>query len=79
MPVTASQLRADVYNLLDRVLETGEPLEVVRNGQVLRITGRRRDWLDELPSRTDVIVGDPGTLPDDPSPADWQPFLGGTP
>lgn len=79
MPVTASQLRADVYNLLDHVLDTGEPLEVLRNGQILRITGRRRDWLDELPRRPDVIVGDPGALADEPSPADWQPFLGEAP
>jgi hypothetical protein len=79
MPITASQLRADVYNLLDHVLESGEPLEVIRNGQVLRISGQRRDWLDALPRRPEAIVGDAGALADEPVHADWRPFLGDAP
>lgn len=63
MPVTASQLRADVYRLLDRVLETGEPLEIERNGQILRIVPPRPDgWLARLPRREGVVVGDPEAL-----------------
>ncbi len=61
-PLTASQLRADVYRVLDRVLATGEPVEIVRRGARLRIvkpdTGRR---LADLPRRP-VIVGDPEEL-----------------
>ena len=30
MPVTASSLRQDIYRLLDKVLETGIPLEPVQ-------------------------------------------------
>jgi hypothetical protein len=73
MPITASQLRADVYNLLDRVLETGEQLEVVRNGQILRISGRRRSFLDDLPRRPEVVVGGLGTLAEGTSVAEWEP------
>ena len=36
--ITASKLRQDVYQLLDSVLETGQPLEVKRKGRILRIT-----------------------------------------
>ena len=79
MPITASQLRADVYNLLDRVLETGEPLEVLRNGHVLRIVGRRRGFLDALPRRPDVVSGGLEALADLPSDAQWSPFLGEAP
>ena len=34
---TASELRADVYRLLDSVLETGSPVEIERKGRVLKI------------------------------------------
>ena len=37
MLVTASQLRQNLYQLLDQVLESGVPLEVERNGRRLRI------------------------------------------
>jgi hypothetical protein len=34
---TASELRADVYRVLDSVLETGLPVEIERKGRVLKI------------------------------------------
>ena len=37
MRVTASKLRADIYNILDETLKTGIPVEVVRKGRVLKI------------------------------------------
>jgi len=38
MTVTTSKLRANIYRLLDRVLETGETLEIERKGRRLQIT-----------------------------------------
>jgi hypothetical protein len=35
--LTASKLRENVYGILDQVLETGTPVEVVRKGRVLKI------------------------------------------
>jgi hypothetical protein len=35
--LTASRLRANVYRVLDQVLETGIPVEVERHGRRLRI------------------------------------------
>jgi len=35
--LTASKLRENVYGILDQVLETGKPVEVVRKGKVLKI------------------------------------------
>jgi hypothetical protein len=37
MAITASQLRQNVYRLLDETVETGKPLEVRRKGHILRI------------------------------------------
>jgi len=35
--LTASKLRANVYRVLDQVLETGVPVEIDRHGRRLRI------------------------------------------
>jgi prevent-host-death family protein len=62
MPITASQLRADVYRLLDQAIETGVPLEIERNGVVVRLVPpRRTDWLERLPKRQ-LVCGDPEDL-----------------
>ena len=37
MAITPSKLREDVYNVLDKVLETGVPIEITRRGKVLTI------------------------------------------
>jgi len=40
--LTASRLRADVYRVLDGVLETGVPALVQRRGRMLRIVAGKR-------------------------------------
>ncbi len=62
MTVTASQLRGNIYRLLDQVAETGRPLVIHRHGHELKIvpvsSGAK---LDRLVKR-DCIVGDPELL-----------------
>lgn len=41
MKLTPSQLRANIYKILDQVLDSGQAVEVVRNGRVLRIVADR--------------------------------------
>jgi hypothetical protein len=61
--ITASELRANIYRILDQVLETGIPVEIEREGGVLRIEAvARRSLLDRLASRPDFIRGDPDEL-----------------
>lgn len=71
MAVTASQLRQDVYRLLDEVLSTGTPLEIERHGRRLRIvpvdSGSK---LDRIKGNPDAIVGDP----DDLVHMDWSMY-----
>ncbi len=63
MTVTASQLRADVYRILDRALESGEVVEIERRGQVLRLVPPQvRTWLDRLPRHDGAVRGDPEAL-----------------
>jgi len=62
-PVTPTELRANIYNLLDQVLKTGIPLEVRKGGKILRIVpGDKADKFQNLISRPNVILGDPEEL-----------------
>ena len=59
MILTASKLRENVYRVLDRILETGEPVEIERNGRRLRIVADQpASKLDRLLTRPNVVVGD---------------------
>ena len=59
MILTASKLRENVYRVLDRVLETGEPAEIERNGRRLRIVADDQpSRLSRLVQRPDLVVGD---------------------
>lgn len=74
MAITASQLRQDVYRLLDEVLTTGRPLEIERHGKLLRITpavaGSR---LERVVPRPDLINGDPDELVSTDWSGAWRP------
>ncbi|MGI8575969.1 MAG: type II toxin-antitoxin system Phd/YefM family antitoxin [Egibacteraceae bacterium] len=63
MAITASELRRNVYRLLDEVLETGVPLEIERGGHRLRIVpSERSSRFDRPGGNPDAIVGDPDEL-----------------
>lgn len=63
MGISASHLRQDVYRILDHVLETGEPVEIVRRGRTLRIiTVERPARTSRLVKRPDAVTGDPEDL-----------------
>jgi len=51
--MTATELRKDIYRVLDDVLETGIPQEVIRGSRTLMIvpSGGRRLRLEDLPRR----------------------------
>jgi hypothetical protein len=71
--ITASQLRADVYRLLDRAIASGEVLEIERNGVIVRLVPpRASSWLDRLPRR-DLVVGDPDDLVEMDWSTSWDP------
>jgi len=68
MRITASKLRENVYRILDGVIETGVPVEVVRKGVVVRIVSEKVvSKIDRLKKR-DIFVGDP----DDIIGMDWS-------
>lgn len=63
MAISASELRANICRLLDEVVETGVPLEVVRKGTRLRIVPvEQGSKLDRIKEDPDLIVSDPEDL-----------------
>lgn len=61
--VTPTQLRTDIYKLLDEVLKTGIPLEIKKGNKKLRIVMVDEvNKLKNLIVRPDVIQGDPNDL-----------------
>jgi hypothetical protein len=70
MKVTPTALRKDLYALLDRVIETGEPLEIERKGVTLKVKAEPVESRLERIRRMgikDLWIGDP----DDIFHIDW--------
>jgi prevent-host-death family protein len=68
MRVTASKLRENVYGILDEVVETGAPVEIIRNGVVLRIVPDQPSSKLSLLKKRSCFVGDA----DDIIGMDWS-------
>jgi len=62
MRLTASSLRADVYRILDQILETGVPVLIERRGKMLKIVPvEAASKLDNLKPRP-YLAADPEEL-----------------
>jgi antitoxin (DNA-binding transcriptional repressor) of toxin-antitoxin stability system len=74
MPYNATDLRREIYRILDRILETGEPVDVERNGRLLRIIPvERPPLLTRLRPIPDLIAGDPASLEHLDWSHEWKP------
>ncbi|MGI9054092.1 MAG: type II toxin-antitoxin system Phd/YefM family antitoxin [Ilumatobacteraceae bacterium] len=73
MSVTASKLRENVYRILDEVLATGVPVDIVRNGRTLRIAAVDEPTrVGRLVRRPEAINGDPDDLVHLDWSAEWR-------
>ena len=71
--ITFTELRANIDNLLDEVLATGIPLEIIKGGQKLQIVAVEKvNKLDNLIRRPEIIQGDPDDLVDHHLFARWS-------
>ena len=63
--VTPTELRTNIYKLLDEVVKTGTPIEIKRGNRRLRIVPvEAPDKFQNLVSRPDVIQGNPEEIVD---------------
>ena len=75
MPITASNLRRDIYNLLDQVLATGKPLEIELKGrQLVILPAEKIGKLARLTSHA-CINGDPEDLVHNDWAGEWNSDL----
>jgi antitoxin (DNA-binding transcriptional repressor) of toxin-antitoxin stability system len=71
--LTPSGLRANLYRILDRVLETGVPVEIRRKGRCLRIVPKEGKRLELLKPHPGFIPGDPEALVHMDWSDQWRP------
>ena len=73
MALTASKLRENIYKILDQILETGVPVEIERDGKLLRIsTVEPPSKLENLRPRK-FLRGDPEDLVHLDWSSEWRP------
>lgn len=66
--LTPSRLRANLYRILDHILESGEPVEIERKGRRLRIVIEQEGKLDLLRPHSGYLK----VLPEDIVHLDWS-------
>jgi prevent-host-death family protein len=63
--ITPTELRSNIYKLLDEVLNTGIPIEINKRGKKLRLIPIKEfKKIENLISRPDTIIGDSDDLAD---------------
>ena len=73
MRIKASNLRENIYRILDQVLETGVPVEIERRGRLLKIVcDRPPSKLARLQCR-EYLLGAPEDLVQLDWSDEWQP------
>lgn len=73
-PISLSTLRQDIYRLVDAVLESGEPLEIVRKGRTLRIVSDAPvNRLARITPIRGLVAGDPAELVEIDWSDAWDP------
>ncbi len=76
LEITATELRKNIYKLLDQVLENGKPIEIKRKGKRLLISPAETvSKLKNLEGHSDCIVGDPEDLVHMDWYREWSPRI----
>ena len=72
--LNASKLRENIYQILDQVIESGVPVEVVRKGVTLRIVPEQSSRRPTKQKKRKWIVGDPSDLVSIDWSKEWSEF-----
>ena len=74
MTMTATELRGNLYRILDRVLETGEPVEIEHNGRIVRLVPEPRAFhFDQLQAHPGYLLVDADSIIHCDWSDEWQP------
>ncbi len=73
MTISVTKLRANLYEIVDRVIETGVPVEIERKGERVRLEpAKPKSKLQKLAKNPDTIVGDPEAIVHMDWSAEWS-------
>ncbi len=63
MPISLTKLRADLYKIVDQVIETGLPIDIERHGKKVRIIAlEKKSKLANIKPHPGTITGNPEKL-----------------
>lgn len=71
--LTPSRLRVDLYRVLDRIIATGESVEIERHGHRLLISHDDSRKVDTLRPHPEYLKGDPESLVHMDWSEEWRP------
>ncbi len=75
MTITPSKLRENLYNLLDQVLESGEPLDINRKGRILHIVPDKKvSKLESIKAKKITNASDEELI-NSSWEGEWKPFI----
>ena len=75
MLITASELRQNIYRLIDQVLETGIPIEIKRKGEILKIFPPEKvNKLNKLKKRKGLLCK-PEKIINTNWDKEWKPYI----
>lgn len=63
--ITITALRQNLFNVIDRILATGEPVEIERHGKRLLLMPEQGGSKLARLKKRQLIAGDAATLPDE--------------
>lgn len=73
MAISVTKLRENLYEIVDRVIETGVPVEIERKGERVRLEPiKPKSKLQKLAKNPDTIVGDPEAIVHMDWSAEWS-------
>ncbi|MCL4432468.1 MAG: type II toxin-antitoxin system Phd/YefM family antitoxin [Epsilonproteobacteria bacterium] len=75
MTITPSKLRENLYNLLDAVIETKEPLEIKRNGQILMIVPEHKKSRLKAIQAKKILSCNDDELMNTSWEGEWKPYI----
>ncbi len=73
MKVSATELRQNLYRIIDSALETGEVVEIVRKGRIVRLVPDPKPSIWDRLEVHDTIDGDPETIVHNDWSHEWTP------
>jgi len=76
MLVTPTDFRQNLFKLLDEIIQTGQTLEINRNGNIIQvIPPKKSSKLDRLVAHPDTVIGNSDEIVSIDWSGEWKPSI----